>query len=135
MNVEWLILADAAEVNGGKLYLLGGGWNQLAANKFPFPHNMAIAVSFKIPWTQTNEKHSFEISIADSDGRSVAKVPGQFEVGRPVGVPVGQEQRAQIVVNLNWTINQAGGYAVAVRLNGEEGGLFPFSVVVGPKQS
>ena len=29
MDVEWLILADAAQVNGNKLYLLEGGWDRL----------------------------------------------------------------------------------------------------------
>ena len=32
MEVEWLILADSAQVIGNKLYLLGGGWDQLAVN-------------------------------------------------------------------------------------------------------
>ena len=31
-SIEWLILADAAEVVGGKLYLMGGGWDRLTVN-------------------------------------------------------------------------------------------------------
>ena len=132
MDVEWLILADAAQVTGGKLYVMGGGWDRVVANKFPFPQNMSIALSFRVPWTQTNEKHSFEVEIADMDGGTIAKVPGQFEVGRPAGASPGQDQRAQFAVNINWTISKAGGYVVVARLDGEEERRFPFNVVAGP---
>ena len=27
MEIEWLILADSAQIVGNKLYLLGGGWD------------------------------------------------------------------------------------------------------------
>ena len=132
MEVEWLILADAAEATGGKLYLIGGGWDQLTVQKFPFQQSMAIAVSFRVPWNQTNEKHSFEIEVANADGGSIARVPGQFEVGRRPGIPVGQDQRAQFVVNVNWAIKDAGGYVVICRLDGEERRRFPFNVVASP---
>ena len=135
MDVEWLILADAAQVTGGKLYLLGGGWNQLTANKFPHPQSMSIALSIAVPWTRTNEKHSFEIEIASADGETIKKLPGQFEVGRPAGLPPGQDQRAQFAVNINWTIDRPGGYVVIARLDGEEGRRFPFSVLAGPMAS
>ena len=131
MEVEWLILADSAQVTGGKLFLLGGGWDRVTANSFPFAHNMSIAVSFRVPWNQTNEQHSFEIEIANGDGGTITTVPGQFEVGRPSGLPAGQDQRAQFAVNMNWTINEAGSYVIIARLDGEEGGRFPFNVVPG----
>ncbi len=132
MEVEWLILSDAAQVTGGKLYLLGGGWDQVNVNKFPHPQNMAIAVSFKVPWTETNLKHNFEIEIAGGDGGTITSVPGQFEVGRPPGLPPGQDQRAQIVVNVAWTIEAKGSYVIVARINGDEGRRFPFNVVPGP---
>ena len=56
MEVEWLILADSAQVTGGKLFLLGGGWDRVTANSFPFAHNMSIAVSFRVPWCPVSSK-------------------------------------------------------------------------------
>ena len=61
MEIEWLILAEAAQVVGQKLYLLGGGWDRLSIAKTPMYYNMAVAASFKVPWNETNVKHSFEI--------------------------------------------------------------------------
>ena len=44
MEIEWLILADAAQVTGNKLYLLGGGWDRLNVNRdFPVNQHCAIA--------------------------------------------------------------------------------------------
>ena len=132
MEVEWLILADAAQIAGGKLYLMGGGWDQINVNKFPHPQNMAIAVSFKVPWTETNLKHNFKIEIVGGDGGIITSVPGQFEVGRPAGLPPGQDQRAQMVVNVAWTIEWNGSYVIVAHIDGEEDRRFPFNVVPGP---
>ena len=132
MEVEWLILADAAQVVGNKLYLLGGGWDRLTiTSPPPTPHRMAVAASFKVSWNETNQRHSFEIEIADSDGQTIGKVGGQFEVGRPPGLPPGQDQRTQIAVNIDLRIRD-GTYVIIARIDSQEGRRFPFNVVLGP---
>ena len=84
MDVEWLIIADAAQVVGGKLYLLGGGYDRVTLPKQPpAPHNMAVAVAFRVSWIETNVKHDFELEILDGDGHRIVRGNGQFEVGRP----------------------------------------------------
>lgn len=135
MDVEWLILADAAQVSSNKLYLLGGGWDRLVVSRtLPAAHRMAIAASFRVSWNETNHKHDFELEITDGDGAEVAKLGGQFEVGRPPGIPPGQEQRAQIAVDLALPLKHHGTYEVIARLNGDERRRFPFNVV-GPANS
>ena len=83
MDVEWLIIADAAQVVGGKLYLLGGGYDRVTLPKQPpAPHNMAVAVAFRVSWIETNVKHDFELEILDGDGNQDR--PGERPVrGRP----------------------------------------------------
>ena len=132
MDVEWLILADAAQVTGDKLYLLGGGWDRLVVNRpLPANHQMAIAAAFSVDWNETNQKHQFEIEFADADGSPIGKVSGQFEVGRAPGITPGQNQRAQVAVELALPIKEFGTYVVVARLNGEERGRYPFTVVAG----
>lgn len=136
MEVEWLILADAAQVTSNKLYLIGGGWDQLTiAKALPVQHQMAVAAAFRVSWNETNQKHDFEIGVRDVDGLEVAKLAGQFEVGRPPGIPPGQDQRTQIAVNIGLAVKQFGTYEVVTRLNGEEGRRFPFNVVPHPNLS
>ncbi len=136
MEVEWLILADAAQVTSNKLYLLGGGWDRLViARTFPVTHQMAVATAFRVSWNETNQEHDFEIEVINADGAGVAKLAGQFEVGRPPGIPPGQDQRTQIAVNLGLPLKHPGTYEVVARLNGEESRRFPFNVVAHPNLS
>jgi len=135
MEIEWLILADSAQVVGNKLYLLGGGWDALVVQKaFPVNQALSIAVSIKVPWNGTNQKHSFEIEITAEDTtteeqKSLAKMGGQFEVGRPPGIPQGQDQRIQMAVGVVIAIDSPGIKTVIAHINGEEARRTQFNVV------
>ncbi|HEV8633688.1 MAG TPA: hypothetical protein VG370_05525 [Chloroflexota bacterium] len=89
MEVEWLILADAAQVLGGKLFLLGGGWDVLTVNSaFPLQQRCAVAVALRVPWNETNQRHQVEIEIEDEDGQhELFSVGAEVEVGRRPGIP------------------------------------------------
>lgn len=133
MEVEWIILADAAEVINNKLYLIGGGWDSLTMNS---PQAMvypcAIAASFTVPWNETNQRHNIEIVIADEDGNQLANVEGQIEVGRPPGIPLGQAQRVQMGMRLVLPIAHPGTYVIIVRIEGQDVRKVDFNVVPGP---
>lgn len=124
MEIEWLILADSAQVVANKLYLLGGGWDRLTISKgFPFEQHCAIAVSVKVPWNETNQRHIFEIDVISEDQnteepKDVAKIQGQFEVGRPAGIPVGQEQRIQLAFDMGLKIDSSGIKKITASIDG-----------------
>lgn len=131
--IEWLILADAAQVMGNKLYLLGGGWDVLTANNpLPIQHPLSIAVAVRVPWNEANRRHNLEIEIMTGDGKSSTKVAGQFEVGRPAGTLPGQDQRVQLAFNAMIKLESQGEYVVIGRLEGQEDRRVPFRVVEGP---
>jgi hypothetical protein len=133
VEVEWLILADYAEIVGGKLYLMGGGWDKLTVNSgFPLTKPVGLAAAFRVPWDETNQPHNVEIEIQTDDGENVGKVGAQFEVGRPPGIPKGQVQRFQIAANLSLTLNGPGTYVIVASSNGQEAGRVPFNVMAGP---
>ena len=135
MEIEWLILADSAQVVGNKLYLLGGGWDVLTSRKgFPYDQHCGIAVAVKIPWNETNQRHSFEIEVISEDRsteepKSVAKLGGEFEVGRPPGIPLGQSQRIQIAVDIGLKIESPGIKTVIARIDGTESKRINFNVL------
>ena len=129
MDVEWLIVADAAQVVGGKLYLLGGGYDRVTLQKEPpVPHSMAVAVAFRVPWNDTNVRHDFEVEILDGDGHRIVNGKGQFEVGRAPGITPGQDQRTQLAMNFGWKVEKLGSYEAVARVKGAER-RFPFHVV------
>ena len=132
MKVEWLILADSAQVVGNKLYLLGGGWDRLTVNKeFPAQQHVGIALALKVPWNQTNEKHQFEIEIASDDAVPIVNIGGQFEVGRPPGIPPGSDQRIQVAADANIEFKRPGTFVILAKIDGEEGARVPFQVIAG----
>ena len=86
ISLDYLLVADGAQVVGGKLYLLGGGWDRLTVPRLPGPPAMpfSVALGVNVPWSLTNRKMSFSIDIHDADGGHVGLlVGGEFEVGRP----------------------------------------------------
>ena len=86
-----LMLADAAQVAGGKLNVLGAGWTFTGPGPCPF----AIAGIIEVPWHLTNTRHTLRLDLIDLDGNAVeietpdGKQPlwieHQFEEGRPTG--------------------------------------------------
>lgn len=130
---EWLMVADHAEVIAGKLYLHGGGWDRLTVGaEFPTSKSMGIAASFVVPWNDTNKKITAKIEIQTQDGAIVGKIDVQFEVGRPPGIPKGQDQRFQLAANLQMKFESAGVFALVGYVDGQESARTPFYVVAGP---
>jgi len=102
-----MMLADAAQAVGGKLFILGGGWSVTG----PEPGPTAIALKFDVPWDQANVRHRWQLELLDADGspallleeaageRSIM-FAGEFEVGRPPGVKPGTPLDLALALNL-----------------------------------
>jgi hypothetical protein len=133
VQVEWLILADYVEIIGGKLYLMGGGWDVLTVNTaFPHARPVGLAAAFSVPWNETNQRHNVEIEMLSDDGQTVGKVGAQFEVGRPAGIRAGQGQRFQLAANVQLNLPGPGTYVIVARIEGQEEARVPFNVIPGP---
>jgi hypothetical protein len=135
MKTEWLILADAAEIVAGKLYMMGGGWDALNVAQFPVTKQTGLAASFNIPWNDTNQKHDAEIEILTQDGETVAKLNAQLEAGRPAGIPVGSDQRVQIAANLPLEFKAPGVFSIVSRVAGREDCRLNFRVIATQPRS
>ena len=131
-TIEWLILADAAEVVSGKLYLLGGGWDRLTVHSQPARRNLAVALALRVPWHETNRQHAFKVSMTDEDGAQIVSVNGVSEVGRPAGLPPGQPQLVQLVVNFDATLEKLGTYVITARVNDSQERSIRFNIAPGP---
>ena len=101
-----MLLADAAQAVGGKLYILGGGWSITGPDPIP----SAIALKIEVPWTATNRKHRLELRLLDADGQPVkiqtavgeqsVELNGDFEVGRPAGLPEATPLDVALAINI-----------------------------------
>lgn len=101
-----LLLADFAQVVGGKLYIMGGGWSITGPN----PSSSAIAGKIEVPWNETNRRHSLKLELLDADykpvqiptpgGNAPLVITGEFEVGRPAGLIQGSPLDLPLAFNI-----------------------------------
>ena len=134
MEVEWLILADAAQVLGGKLYMMGGGWDRLTVNQpLPIIRPAAVAVAVSVPWGQTNRRHDLRLEMETIDGEIAATVDANFEVGRPAGIKAGYTQRVQLALQFNFELKAFGEFVIRASLNGIERKGGSYCVIPGPR--
>lgn len=88
-----MMLADAAQIADGKLYILGGGWSVTG----PEPSPSAVAIKLNVDRHEVGRSHHWELVLEDADGQPVflgeerqpVEIRGEFSVGAPVGVPDG----------------------------------------------
>ena len=97
-----MLLCDAAQVQGGRLSLLGGGLSIVG----PKPQPMAVAIHIGVPWDRANIRHAWQLELVDEDGRPVAikdralTAKGHFEAGRPAGIRPGSPLSVALAINL-----------------------------------
>ena len=84
-----MMLCDAADSVGGKLYILGGGWSQLHTRT---PPGIALAIKLEIPWEEADEPLAISAMLKTAagdpwqmDGNDVA-IKGEFALGKPPGL-------------------------------------------------
>ncbi len=120
-RIEFLMLADRAEAVNGKLYLMGGAWDQVNVIDFQQPVSISLAASVLVPWTETNEPRQFTMAVETADGQRVETViEGMLTVGRPPTALPGQSLRSLIAVNGQWMLPGPGTYAIVMLLTGAE---------------
>ena len=132
MRVEWIIIADSAEVVNGKLYLMGGGWNRLVVNQpFPFQQVISVAISFSVGWDETNIRQPMEIRVEDMEGNQAARVNGEIEAGRPRGITPGEAQRVQLAFKLPLRFEKPDTFSVTAYIADEMAGRTNFTIAGG----
>lgn len=131
LALDYLVVADAAEAVGGKIYLLGGGWDRLLVPQLPGPPGapFAVAAGVSVPWGMTNKRLHLGVEVLDADGALVATlIDGQIEVGRPAGIRPGVAQRFQLAVRAQPQFTTAGRYVVRCTVDGNLLGSTAFEV-------
>ena len=129
-----LLLCDAAQAIGGKLYILGGGWTQVVqAPESPFP--MALAIRIVIPWTEANRRIPFRAYLVSHDeepvdlGGGPIESGGEMEVGRPPGLEPGTPLDAVLAVNAGAVVLEPGRYVWKVDVDEKTRSRAPFRVI------
>ena len=131
-----MLLADAAQVADGKLYIMGGGGSITG----PEPAPQAVALKLDIPWNETGREHHWELFLEDADGRPVLvdtpegtqpiEIRGELAIGQPEGILEGTPIDVPMAVNLGpLPLPPGGRYTWRFVINGEhpQGGNISFT--------
>jgi hypothetical protein len=145
MRVTVAMLADAARVAEGKLYIFGGQFDRTYGPSIPYrPPGMALACVLEVDYNEALTHHDIEVALIGSDGESLGpKLGGKFMVGHPPGISLGAPQRFPMVFDfsglemsqtgrLEWTIRVDGTVLERVPLEVVVGTPFPFGVGSAP---
>lgn len=112
MDIDYALIADYAEIVGGKLYLVGGGWDTTYAAEAPTVAKIAVALGVRVPWNETDRNIPVRMTVEDDDGEVFVSMDGGVSVGRPEGLVPGSAQLTQMAANVAFTAPRFGGYRV-----------------------
>ncbi len=135
MRLTTAMLADCAQVQGGKLFVLGGGFDTISARTVPVTHrSLSLALVAEVEPGERHRDLEIEISLVDEDGLSLdVEAKGRLRVGAPPNLPPGSVSVVPIVSPFyNIRFPEAKGYAFVIRFDGEELGRVRFRVVQVP---
>jgi len=132
-EIEVAILADAVQAVGGKLYVLGGGWDTLFASRFPARHpSLGIGVRIRVPWSSADRDFQLSVDLLDEDGHSAfgeRSITQTFRAGRPAELPDGTDVGVVRALTINGLVfPHAGGYSFVVSIDGVEAHRISFRV-------
>jgi hypothetical protein len=129
------MLCNHAEAANNLLYLAGGGVEIAFAQpgaEPPYVCNLGIGIMATVPWSQTNQQHVVEVHLVSEDGIPVQVPTGpntqeplqarlSFNVGRPAGLTVGDDQHVALAANLAaLPIPSLGKYEFIIRVDGHD---------------
>jgi hypothetical protein len=143
-----VMLADSVAAPDGKLYIQGGGWDNLMPPIYParIPR-LGVAIQISVPFGQTNRNHQLRVRLTDDDGENmqigmqpenphdpfngamkpVTTIEATVNVGRPPFLQNGDSQVFPMALNLDGvTLNQPGAYTVLVEVDDHEIGRARF---------
>lgn len=132
-RIDTLMLANHAEAINGLLYVSGGGWTdhhrRIQGDTPPTSH-FGIALSLRVPWHETNQRHIFVVEVQNDDATvTVMRAEGEFNVGRPAQLPPGTTQHAVLAITVDATFPAPGGYRVVATIDeGKSTATWPFRV-------
>lgn len=135
MRFTSAMLADAAQVSGGKLFVLGGAFDTISAQSFPAVHrSLTLAFVAEVGPADRNRDLDLVIRLMDEDGRDLGvHSEGKLRVGAPSSLPAG----AMTVVPMTsvfWNLRfpEPGGYVFVVEHEGRELTRVPFRLRQAP---
>jgi hypothetical protein len=103
MDLVAAMIADAAVVERGKLYIHGGGWDTIYAATIPAAHPaMALAILLRLEYAEALKDIPIAIELVDEDEHPVGvRIEGKVNVGHAAGTKPGAPIFVPQAITLN----------------------------------
>jgi len=131
MRLTVAMLADSAQVSGGKLHVLGGAFDTVNARAFPaLVRSLSVVLVAEVAPAERNRDLPIAIRLLDEDGVSLGvESKGTMRVGEPSSLPAGASSLVPLVASfMGIRFPRAGGYVFVVQHEGHELGRISFRV-------
>jgi len=135
MKIDYAVLADAAQSVGGKMFILGGGWNIFRSANYPAPVQLAVAVGIGFEPAEIGSRYPVKIVIADEAGVPVVpEMNGQIETGQPTpDLPPGLPVKIPVAWNVSFAVPRAGRYTIVITVGSSKIELSFDAIFVGQR--
>jgi hypothetical protein len=131
MRLTSAMLADAAQVTAGKLYLLGGGIDMVSVRTFPaLILSLSVVLVAEMGPEDRNRDLEVSITLVDEDGKPMGVGSrGSVRVGDPSSLPAGSVSSVPLVGTFTGLrFQKPGGYVFIIEHEGEPIGRLPFRI-------
>lgn len=126
VRAECFLLCDFAQAENGKLYIMGGGWDEVAPPQFPLSFSPYVALKLVIPGTIALDSVSIRVDFVDQDGQPVGEpaLDGRIRA-RPITelIPDARgllpEAPALLALSTELTLNLPGIFTLRLLVNDE----------------
>jgi len=138
-----LMLAEYAQVHGGKLFVIGGGLFAVFAVGPNHVQQLAVCGTITLPFQELNREHIISIDLVDMDGKAVMvttpmgqqpfKIEGKLNAGLPPLLPRGASLPTPFAVLFSLPV-QPGAFQFRAFIDGNERTMLklPFTVLAAP---
>jgi hypothetical protein len=125
IDIDSFMLADAAKVFDGKLYIHGGGWNYLDIFEPESPRPVSLAGRVLIPWSEEARDITLEIHLERREGNQVLERAPILQIQMKSGQANAAARAAETATPFAFDIPgivflDAGQYAFVISHDGEE---------------
>ncbi|HKV54857.1 MAG TPA: hypothetical protein VJN94_09455 [Candidatus Binataceae bacterium] len=135
MRIDFLFVADAAEAIGGKIFVLGGGWDVCRSPIYPALNRLAIVAAIMFNADEVAKTHRGRLSVSEVNGHDLIP-PAEFEVhaDRGADLPSNADARSLLALNLNLQIPGPGAYEVRLTIGEMQQATRFYAKLITPKE-
>ena len=130
-KIEFLLLADRAEISGGKLYMMGGCWDRVQLPTLDATAMLGAGVALRVLVAlEDTATHTVTLSVVGPENPTV--IPNQFQFLRSAEVPADQPSPLAVLLAAEcfFGIKAPGVHRLRATVDGGDSNETQFLVIV-----